>query len=212
MRRRFKSEGYPDDRLFAITFTDSSGTNVVNARDELPPFVADVLARTGADKVDIVAHSNGGMATRLWILQHGGGALVRDYVSLSGTHHGTQMACIGGWMGEAAREQCPPYAGQAESVNGVQWALNGDPDVRDVDETPFGVEDGGGIYWNALWTDSDLIDVPPHTCCLNQAWRGDCSSPVNIRFSGVGHIEMASDPNVFAVTRELVRLHNRSKP
>lgn len=212
MKGRFRELGYPEEALCAIQFSDITGSNVVNARDELPPFVAGVLERWGADKVDLVAHSNGGLSSRLWIRQYGGAGQVRDYVSLSGTHHGTQTSCLGGWLGEAARETCPAYASQAESHNDVQWTLNGDPDTADVDETPSGVEDGGGIYWNALWTDGDLIDVPAHTCCLNQQFRGDCSDPVNVRFSGVGHIEMATEPAVFEKTRDLIRAHNRSRP
>lgn len=211
MLERFRELGYPDEQLFAISYSSSTQSNVINARDELAPFVDQVLAQTESERVDIIAHSNGGMSTRLWIGQHGGGDKVRDYVSLAGTHHGTSSACLG-WPGDSAREQCPPYAQEAESVNGVQWLLNGDPDSADVDETPFGVEDGGGIAYHALWTEDDLIDVPPHTCCLNQSARGDCTDPVNVAFSGVGHMEMVTDQAVFELTRDLVRLRNQSRP
>ena len=209
---RFRDIGYPEEYLAAITFTSSLQSNVINARDELPGFVDEVLARTGAEKVDIIAHSAGGISSRLWIKLYGGGEKVRDYVSLSGTHHGTIMACFIPWLGQSSAETCPPYASESQSVNDVQWLLNGNPDTDDVDETPFGVEDGGGIYWNAFWTDGDIIDVPPTTCCLNQKFRNDCSDPINVKFHGIGHIEMAYDADVFQAAMEKVRAHNKNKP
>lgn len=208
---RFRQLGYPDDYLAAIDYSSYTQSNVINARDELPPFVADVLLSTGADKVDIVAHSNGGMSTRLWIKLYGGHDKVRDYVSLSGTHHGTETACLIPFGGDSALEQCPAYASQQDSYNGVQWDLNGDPDLPDVDETPFGVEDGGFIHYNALWTNADTIDVPPETCCLNQQSRNDCSDPVNVQFQGLGHMEMVTDQAVHDLTVSLVRAHNVNK-
>jgi len=212
MIERFKEAGYPDDYLAAIKFSSSLQSNVINARDELPAFVDEVLERTGAEKVDIISHSVAGLSTRLWIKYYGGNDKVRDYVSLSGTHHGTITTCIATWLGEGAAEQCPPYANEEESVNEVQWLLNGDPDTDDVDETPFGVEDGGGIYYNAFRTDGDIIDLPQQTCCLNQKFRNDCSDPVNFQFHGVGHMQMPYDESVFQATLDRVRMHNTSKP
>jgi hypothetical protein len=212
MIARFSGLGYPADYLAAIAFADPFGSNVSQARDELAPFVDDVLARTGAQRVDIVAHSMGGLSTRLWIKFHGGAEKVRDYVSLAGTHHGTAWSCAFTWSGEGAEETCPAYADQEESVNGVQWDLNGDPDLPDVDETPFGVEDGGGIAWHAIWTDADLIDVPAMTSCLNQNGRNDCSDPINVAVHGVGHIELALDEGVFWLTHDRLRAHNAGKP
>ncbi len=209
---RFGQLGYPDDYLNAIRFSSSIQSNIINARDELPSFVDQVLSNTGAEKVDMIVHSMGAMSTRLWIKLHGGQDEVRDYVSLSGTHHGSDLACLASWLGEAGDEQCPAYATLEESHNEVQWLLNGDPDLDDVDESPFGVEDGGGIYYNALRTEDDLIDIPPTTCCLNQKFREDCTDPVNVSFSGISHMGMLSDEMVFDLTVELVRAHNASKP
>jgi pimeloyl-ACP methyl ester carboxylesterase len=212
MIQAFKDRGYPEDRLFAIDYTNSLDSHITNARDELAPFVDSVLAQTGADRVDLVGHSSGGVSSRLLIAVFGGQDEVRDFVSVSGTHHGTQIACLGTWTGEAAEEMCPPYASEAESHNNMQWMLNGDPDTDDIDETPFGVEDGGAIAYSALWTEDDLIDVPPHTCCLNQTFRGDCGDPINVMFSGIGHIEMSSHADVVDKVFDLVRVHNISKP
>ena len=207
MVQSFRDRGYPDDRLFAIDYTSSLDSHIVNARDELSVFVDDVLLQTGAGRVDLVGHSSGGVSSRLYIVFYGGHEKVRDFVSVSGTHHGSEVACLGSWTGEAAEELCPAYASEQESHNLVQWMLNGDPDTPDIDETPFGIEDGGQVAYSALWTEDDLIVIPAHSCCLNQQQRGDCSDPINVMFSGVGHIEMASNPAVIDAVFDLVRLH-----
>jgi triacylglycerol lipase len=212
MIQNFRDRGYPDDRLFAIDYTNSLDSNIIHARDELSAFVNDVMLQTGADRVDLVGHSNGGTSSRLFVAIFGGHNVVRDFVSVSGTHHGNQMACLAGWTGESAEEQCPAYASEEASHNLVQWMLNGDPDTPDIDETPYGIEDGGSVAYSALWTEDDLIDIPPHVCCLNQMFRGDCSDPINIMFSGIGHIEMASNSAVIDTVFDLVRRHNASKP
>jgi pimeloyl-ACP methyl ester carboxylesterase len=75
---RFESNGYPRDRLFAISFTDPQArdddtvaqANRSSTQDqlrELTAFIDDVKAKTGAAKVAIVASSRGGYATREYV-------------------------------------------------------------------------------------------------------------------------------------------------
>ena len=49
--------------------------------------------------------------------------------------------------------------------------------------------------------------VPTHTACLNQAFKGDCSDPVNERRAGLYHMDFLSDPGVF--DRVLLHLQAR---
>jgi pimeloyl-ACP methyl ester carboxylesterase len=53
-----------------------------------------VLDQTGAAKLDVVGHSEGGLALRYYIRNLGGAAQVRRYVSLATPQHGTQLANI----------------------------------------------------------------------------------------------------------------------
>jgi triacylglycerol lipase len=205
---RFRDLGYPEDYLNAITYQDDTGENVPQARDELAPYVDAVLARTGASKVDIVAHSMGGLSSRLYVLLYGGKDKVRDYVSTCGAHHGTSGACATLWWA-GAREMCPAYAGEG---NDVQWTLNGDPDREDVDETPFGVEDGGSIHWHAIRSDGDLIILPYTGACLNQKQRDDCSDPINVLVSGLGHNEVPKDEGVFRRVAGFLMEHTPANP
>jgi pimeloyl-ACP methyl ester carboxylesterase len=75
---RFESNGYPRDRLFAISFTDPQARdddtvaqpNRSSTQDqirELTAFIDGVKAQTGAPKVALVALSRGGYAAREYV-------------------------------------------------------------------------------------------------------------------------------------------------
>jgi pimeloyl-ACP methyl ester carboxylesterase len=78
---RFESNGYPRDRLFAISFTDpqardddaAAQPNRSSTEDqlrELTAFIEGVKAQTGAARVGIVALSRGGYAARGFVAAH----------------------------------------------------------------------------------------------------------------------------------------------
>ena len=58
---------------------------------ELAAFVDTVLASTGAAKVDLVGHSQGGMMPRYYIDDLGGAAKVNDLVALAPSNYGTTL-------------------------------------------------------------------------------------------------------------------------
>ncbi len=94
---RFESNGYPRDRLFAISFTDPQArdddtvaqANRSSTEDqlrELTAFIDDVKAKTGAPKVAMVALSRGGYATREYAAANPGSV---EKAALGGTpNHG----------------------------------------------------------------------------------------------------------------------------
>jgi triacylglycerol esterase/lipase EstA (alpha/beta hydrolase family) len=68
------------------------GTGLIPASArQLKAFVGQVLAATGAAKVDIVGHSQGGMMPRYYLKFLGGAARVRTLVGLSPSNHGTTV-------------------------------------------------------------------------------------------------------------------------
>jgi pimeloyl-ACP methyl ester carboxylesterase len=209
---RFKQAGYPDEALWRIDFSDAYGSSLVNA-EELRVFVADVLAKTGAPKVDLVIHSMGGLSSR-WYLWNGGDAFVRDYVGIAGAFHGTLLAYA--TVSDGAEEMRPPYACQGESLNDLQFMLNGcltdDGRAFFVDETPFGVEEGGTVSYLSISSEQDEFIVPTASSCLNQAKKNDCSDAANVRVSWLGHGTILLDQGVFDRTIEHLRKRNRSKP
>ncbi|MQY04794.1 esterase/lipase family protein [Actinomadura macrotermitis] len=92
----FQEAGYSADRLFDYEY-NSYGDNIKNA-EGLASYVAEVKAKTGARKVDIVNHSMGGLVS-LWYLKNlGGTADVGKLASLAGANHGTYAAYNCFWL------------------------------------------------------------------------------------------------------------------
>jgi triacylglycerol esterase/lipase EstA (alpha/beta hydrolase family) len=72
------------------------GTGDIRASSgELAAFVDRVLASTGATKVDLVGHSQGGLLARQYLKYDGGATKVARVVTLGSTHHGTTLNGIG---------------------------------------------------------------------------------------------------------------------
>ena len=88
---KLKRNGYC---VFALNYGFENGlsgaAHVPDSAAELGDFIDRVRQATGAKKVDIVGHSQGGMMPR-WYMGHMGGAkYVNDLVSIAPSSHGTQ--------------------------------------------------------------------------------------------------------------------------
>lgn len=103
MRIRLLGAGWPGEFVEALTFDEPTGSNRIHAV-ELAEAVDTLLARSGAEEVDIVAHSMGGLATR-WYLRTHPDAPVRRVAFLGSPHRGTLAAHLA-W-GEARQEMMP---------------------------------------------------------------------------------------------------------
>lgn len=76
----------------AAPSSDVQGTGEISASaQQLAAFANTVLATTGATKIDIVGHSQGGMMARYYINFLGGAAKVNRLVGLAPTNYGTTI-------------------------------------------------------------------------------------------------------------------------
>jgi triacylglycerol esterase/lipase EstA (alpha/beta hydrolase family) len=75
--------------VFALDYGNRATNDIAQSANELSAFVDRVLSATGASKVDIVGHSQGGMMPRYYIKNLGGDAKVDDLVGLAPSNHGT---------------------------------------------------------------------------------------------------------------------------
>jgi triacylglycerol lipase len=86
-----KSAGYC---VFALNYGETNGVYatapVADSAKELAPFVDAVRAATGAAKVDLVGHSQGGMMPRYYMHLLGGAKYVHHLVGIAPSNHGTQ--------------------------------------------------------------------------------------------------------------------------
>lgn len=78
--------------VFALNYGDVFGiAPMEDSAQQLATFVDGVLAATGAAKVDIVGHSEGGLMPRYYLRFLGGAAHVDDMVGIAAPNHGTSL-------------------------------------------------------------------------------------------------------------------------
>ena len=138
----------------AVVGMPGDGTGDLHASaDVLATAVDDALARTGADSVDVVGYSAGGVIARLWAAD-GGAGQARRILTLGAPHHGTTLADLAGSVPSAA---CPAACVQLATGSDLIRRLNAD------DETP------AGPTWVSIWTTQDQTVTPPDSARLDGA-------------------------------------------
>ena len=75
--------------VFALDYGDRATGPIEQSAAELRDFVDEVLAHTGAKRVSLVGHSQGGMMPRYYIKFLGGAGKVDDLIGLAPSNHGT---------------------------------------------------------------------------------------------------------------------------
>jgi hypothetical protein len=84
--------------VFALNYGETNGVYatapVAKSAQELASFVDAVRAATGAKKVDLVGHSQGGMMPRYYMGFLGGAKYVRQLVGIAPSNHGTEGVIV----------------------------------------------------------------------------------------------------------------------
>jgi triacylglycerol lipase len=78
--------------VFALDYGHRGTQPVVQSAGELAAFIERVLVATGAKRVSLVGHSQGGMMPRYYLEFMGGTAYVDRLIALSPSNHGTTLA------------------------------------------------------------------------------------------------------------------------
>lgn len=170
----FKADGYSASQLDAWSYSWSQ-SNVTTAQ-QLATEVKNVLARTGASKVDIVAHSMGVLSSRYYLKNLGGTSYVGHFVSTAGVNHGTTTASWCSWL----------YTSCAEMYTGSSFltALNSG------DETP------GSVAYASYWSNCDDALTPDTTAILDGA--------TNVEVGCISHTDMNNDYGVYKQVRDFL--------
>jgi len=196
MKGRFINDGWSSSELYAYTFNNtadySNEGNIQNA-NEIKQWVDNILNGIGAEKVDLVCHSMGGISSRYYIKFLGGLNKVDDYVCMGSPHHGV--------------------AGGTKVFNSSSTFLNS---INDGDETPGGILNdtigsrvdpiGGSIYnsthvpgninYTSIYSTGDTICAPYITSKLEGA--------NSIKVEGVGHVNLIFFYNIYDLVKDAV--------
>jgi triacylglycerol lipase len=104
LEQRLVRDGWSGEEVLPLEFTDPVGSSVDHAA-ELEVALKGLLAQTGAEEVDIVAHSMGSLAVWVHLQMKGNPLGIRRVVFLAAPFQGTLTAHLA-W-GEGGREMIP---------------------------------------------------------------------------------------------------------
>jgi pimeloyl-ACP methyl ester carboxylesterase len=189
--------------VFAFNYGGSSATadfqgtgDIAASAQQLAAFVATVLAATGAAKVDIVGHSQGGMMPRYYINDLGGAATVDRLVALAPSNYGTTLdglTALGQQLGlltpinSLLSTQCTACV-QQEVGSSFLTSLNEKPTASAVQYTVIESKDDEVVtpYTNAfLPASSNVTNITVNRQCV---------------LDSSDHLEIANDPIAMADT------------
>ncbi|MGX1675460.1 esterase/lipase family protein [Streptomyces sp. NPDC055400] len=148
LAEELKASGYSDSRLFRWSYDSSPSVNETLS-GQFAAYVDTVRRQTGADQVDIVAHSFGSLVTRRYLKFGGGTAHVAHWISLGGPNHGTYTAWACAAWDQACRDMSPGSYVQDRLADG--------------DETP------GATRYSTFWSPCDEVIDPDDSVPLTGA-------------------------------------------
>jgi len=187
--------------VFAFNYGGPSATSPIQGIGDigasaatLSSFVNEVLADTGAAKVDLVGHSQGGMMPRYYINFLGGASKVSTFVALAPSNYGTTLdglTTLAGYLdasslvNEGLNVVCPACVEQ-EQGSSFLASLNATPTVPGVNYTVIESVDDEVVtpYTNAF--------LPAASNVTNITVNKQCG----LDFSD--HLEIAADPVAMA--------------
>lgn len=147
---------------------------------EVAVFIDEVLAATGAQKVDLVGHSQGGTLTKVYLQRHAGAdgaAKVGRVVPLGATFHGTTLN--GNDVYARPIIEAAPGSSAAVVGESTPQQLVGSEFITGLDELP---DTTPGIIYTVLYTPSDTWATPVTTSMLESV---DGADVVNVDVEAV---------------------------
>jgi triacylglycerol lipase len=169
---RFKADGYTDAELFSWSYNTSQSNKTTAS--EIAAKVDQILAATGASKVDIITHSMGGLSSRWFVKFLGGTGVVDEWVSLGGPNHGTDTA---NWCFQTSCYEMRIGSAFLTELN-------------QGDETP------GDVRYGTWWSPCDTVINPDSSVSLSGA--------TNTRTACISHSALYEDATVYGQVKAFV--------
>ncbi len=141
---RLKEEGYC---VFALNYGNRGIERIGKSARALNRFVNGVMRFTGAEKVSIVGHSQGGMMPRRYIKTENAGNRVDDLVGFAPSNYGTEL------NGSGPSGPCRACEQQSAGSRFLRYLNRGDDTL-------------GSASYTQIATDDDEIIIPYTRCFL----------------------------------------------
>jgi pimeloyl-ACP methyl ester carboxylesterase len=201
-------------------------TTLANVAD-LRAFVRSVLEFTGAERVDIVGHSLGGVLARAWMREDHAGHLVRRLVTIDSPHHGIvncspdplnywQLPALGGFTPDSA--VCREFG--AADTPFLTWLNHGTETPGPTRYLAVRNADTSFVYFDTQ--DGLLAPVPaedrtgaPHDFSRSARLEGPLATNVDVTGQGVfdpilgtSHLGSLASPAVWQLTADFLLAPN----
>ncbi len=138
--------------------------------------IDEIMDKTGAKRVDIVAHSMGGLVSRYYIKKLMGDKNVSRLITLASPLAGTYTAYLG--IGTCAREMCP-----------------GSKFLKELDFRP---EEFPQLFQTAIYSDLDELVIPHHSAATGK-------KEIDIFLPCIGHSALVYSPRAYQKVRERLK-------
>ncbi|MGI0542164.1 alpha/beta fold hydrolase [Corynebacterium aquatimens] len=159
---------------------------------ELAANVDEVLRVTGANKVDLVAHSQGGHLAKLYIAS-GGAEKVRRLVAMGAVFHGTDVSGLGSRFAGFIKRH-PQLAERIASPSAIQQ-LTGSKWLQDRGDIP---DTDPRVVYTTLYSTRDRMATPHSTSILRSV---DGADVANVEIPGApSHAVMPHDREIAELT------------
>ncbi len=164
---RLKNEGYC---VFALNYGNRGLGRVSKSARQLDVFVDKLLAYTGAEKVSLVGHSQGGMMPRYWIKYLGGKSKVEDLVGFAPSNYGTKLGKASS-QNSAAEDFNLPAGNNPGGDNPCYSCDQQGADSRFIRRLNAGDDTPGSGSFTQIATEDDEIIIPFRNCFLKETER-----------------------------------------
>lgn len=183
--------------------------DMVASAHQLAAFVTQVMHQTGASKVDVVGHSEGGTMPDYYIKFLGGNRYVDHFVAISGVLHGTTFWGLSSlYAAGQGYGYSQMYAAQFSEfcdscleflpTSSFMKALDNPNAPGAASSCPADGASVDGVTYTSLATDNDELVRPPTSDFINPT----CGNGTNILMQDqcptdqADHLSMAADPVV----------------
>lgn len=177
---RLRADGY---RTYIFQLPNLGTGDIDASAAALNAFADSVRAQTGAAKVDLIGHSQGGLVGRQYIKSHGGANEVDSMISLGSPHYGTYLANLASFFGTSALGLV--------SINQMSIGSSFLASLNAGDDTI------GNVHYTNLYSDYDELVRPVANATMqdgatNVRVQSQCWARV------VGHLGLIVDGTVYS--------------
>jgi triacylglycerol esterase/lipase EstA (alpha/beta hydrolase family) len=188
LRDRLRADGFT---VYTMALPGGGTGDIAVSAQAVRTKVDQILAATGAAKVDLVGHSQGGLENRYYLKFLGGTSKVGAYVSLGTPQYGTVAANLATFLGLG---NCLWVVACVQMTTGSTFLNN----LNAGDDTP------GSVRYYSIYTAVDELVQPYNNARINDgATNILVQSYCWLRFPG--HVGLILDGAVYGLVRSALR-------